>query len=359
MKATSGCNSERDRQIDLNALMLFYEVIRAGSFTAASEKLNLAKSSISRRLSKMEEHFGSILIKKSARRLTLTEFGESLYQRCQRIAEEVQAVSSEALVEQSETQGTLRVSVPSDFGVTWFASLIVDFANQYPHVNMVVRVHNSDLVDLNKEPFDIAIQVGELKKPSALVCKHLAMLSQAIYASPQYVSQHGIPQSIADCGRHDWIVTDVQRREGLWLFQPNSERQAIRVPHRVVLNNVRLARELAVMGLGVVLMPEIFGADAVHQKRLVRVMVPWQIPPLQVTAIVLSRDRIPKRARVFLEFFAERTRSWQAAIATNLSPHQSHLSGKASVVDSDLNYADPPRLSTKAVLAPTSASATD
>ena len=70
-------------------------------------------------------------------------------------------------------------------------------------------------------------------------------------------------------------------------------------PHRVVLNNVRLARELAVMGLGVVLMPEIFGADAVHQKRLVRAMVPWQIPPLQVTAIVLSRDRIPKRARVF------------------------------------------------------------
>ena len=114
---------------------------------------------------------------------------------------------------------------------------------------------------------------------------------------------------IADCGRHDWIVTDVQRREGLWLFQPNSERQAIRVPHRVVLNNVRLARELAVMGLGVVLMPEIFGADAVHQKRLVRVMVPWQIPPLQVTAIVLSRDRIPKRARVFLEFFAERARA--------------------------------------------------
>ena len=112
----------------------------------------------------MEEHFGTILIKKSARRLTLTEFGESLYQRCQRIAEEVQAVSSEALVEQSETQGTLRVSVPSDFGVTWFASLIVDFANQYPHVNMVVRVHNSDLVDLNKEPFDIAIQVGELKR---------------------------------------------------------------------------------------------------------------------------------------------------------------------------------------------------
>jgi DNA-binding transcriptional LysR family regulator len=320
-EAMNAGTSNLDRQLDLNALMLFYEVIQAGSFTAASAKLNLAKSSISRRISRLEEHFGSILIKKSARKLTLTEHGESLHRRCQKIAEELQAVSSEALVEHEEMQGTLRVSVPSDFGITWFANLVADFLKQCPQMVMVIRVYNSDIVDLNKEPFDIAIQVGELKKSSALVSKRLAMLSQAIYASPDYVAQHGTPQSIADCSCHDWIVTDVQQREGLWLFQANAERQAIRVAHRVQVDSARLARELAVMGLGVVLMPEIFGADAVHQQRLVRVMVPWQSPPLQVTAIFLSRDRIPKRARAFLEFFAERIRSWQAAITAGLCPH--------------------------------------
>lgn len=316
---TSG-KSAVDRQLDLNALMLFYEVIETGSFTAASAKLNLAKSSISRRLSKLEAHFGSILIKKSAHKLTLTEHGESLYRRCQRIAEELQAVSSEALVEQSEMQGTLRVSVPSDFGITWFANLIGDFLKLWPQLTMVVRVHNSDLVDLNKEPFDVAIQVGELKKSSALVSKRLVKLSQALYASPDYVARHGTPRSIADCSCHDWILTDVQQREGLWLFQANGERQAVRVAHRALVDSARLARELAVKSLGVVLMPEIFGDDAVQQNRLMRVMVPWQSPLLQVTAIFLSRDRIAKRARVFLEFFAERISRWQASIAAGQCP---------------------------------------
>lgn len=315
MKLISNCGSELDRQIDLNALMLFYEVIEAGSFTAASAKLNLAKSSISRRLSRMEEQFGSILIKKSARKLTLTELGESLYQRCQRIAAELHAASSEASVEQSGMQGTLRVSVPSDFGVTWFANLIADFVKLCPQLTIVVRVHNSDLVDLTKEPFDIAIQVGALKKDSPLVCKRLAALSQGIYAGPEYIAQHGTPLSLGDCVRHSWVVTDVQQREGLSLLHGRSGRQAIRVAHRIVVDSARLARELAILNLGVVLIPEIFAADALQCQRLVRVLLPWQSPSLQVTALFLSRDRIPKRARVFLEFFAERIRGWQAKIA--------------------------------------------
>jgi DNA-binding transcriptional LysR family regulator len=298
--------------MDLDSLMLFYEVIRAGSLTAAGIKLQLAKSTISRRLARLEQHLGCILVKKSARKLTLTEVGTLLYQRCTNIAAELHDASQEVRTLHSGMQGTLRLTVPADFGVTWLARLIDDFVRLFPEITITIRLHNNDFIDLLKEPFDIAIQVGEIK-PSQMVCKQLAIVPRGIYASPEYLARRGTPHSLEDCAKHDWIVTEVEQREGLWLSRRRSKRQAIRVTNKLVVNSARLGRELGIMGLGIVLIPDIFCTEAVQNQRLVRILIPWQSPPLRIAAFFLSRDRIPQKARAFLDFFADRARStnWQ------------------------------------------------
>jgi len=292
-------------QIDLNSLMLFYEVIEAGSLTAASAKLKLAKSTVSRRLACLEKQFGSVLVKKSARQLTLTEVGASLHNRCQIIAAEVHEATRQALEVHSNMQGLLRVSVPGDLGIDWLANVIADFTRLFPELTVAIRIHNSDIVDPIKEPFDIAIQIGE-KRPSQSVCKRLATLSRGIYASPDYLGLRGTPESLEDCRSHDWIVTDVQERDGVWLLRRNSKGRAIGAARKIVANSARLARELAIKGLGLALVPDALAADAVRERRLVRVLVDWKSPPLQVVALFVSRDRIPRKARVFLDFFADR-----------------------------------------------------
>jgi DNA-binding transcriptional LysR family regulator len=294
-----------DEHIDLNSLMLFYEVIEAGSLTAASAKLKVAKSTVSRRLNRLEQQFGLVLIKKSARKLVLTEVGANLHKRCQTIAAEVHKAGQQMLGMRSNMQGTLRISVPGDLGVTWLGKIICDFAQLSPNLTISLRMHNSDVVDLIKEPFDIAIQIGEMK-PSQLVCKHLATLSRGIYASPEYVARRGTPDSLDDCRAHDWIITDVQERDGIWLLRRHSKRNAMGVAPRVVANSARLARELAIMGLGLALVPNVLCMEAVRDQRLIRLLTQWQSPPLQIMAVFLSRDRIPGKTRAFLEFFAER-----------------------------------------------------
>jgi DNA-binding transcriptional LysR family regulator len=294
-----------DRQLDLTSLMLFYEVVECGSLVAAGVKLKIAKSTVSRRLSRLEQQVGSILLKRGTRKLTLTEIGASLHSRCKRVASEVEQASREALGMQSNMLGTLRLSIPGDLGVSWLGGVISDFNRQFPDVAINVRIHNSDIVDPTDEPFDIVIQVGE-KKPLRSVCRRLATLSRGIYVSPEYLAARGTPQSLEACKGHDWIVTDVQERDGVWLLRNNSKGRPISVVMKTVVNSARLAREFAISGLGLAMVPDILCRGAVQQGRLVRVLADWHAPPLHVGALLLSRDRIPRKTRVFLEFFAER-----------------------------------------------------
>jgi DNA-binding transcriptional LysR family regulator len=294
-----------NRQLDLDYLMLFHDVVEAGSLTAASAKLKLAKSTVSRRLARLEQQVGSILVKRGTRKLALTEIGASLHSRCQRIAAEVQQASEQALGMHSNMQGMIRLSIPGDLGVIWLGSVISDFVRQFPEINMAVRINNSDMVDPIEEPFDLVIQVGETK-PLRSVYRRLATLSRGIYASPEYLARRGTPRSLEECKAHEWIVTDVQVRDGVWLFRKGLKRRAISVASRIVVNSARLARELAIAGLGLALVPDTLCSDAVIQRRLVRVLTDWRTPALQVVALFLSRDRIPRKTRVFLEFLAER-----------------------------------------------------
>jgi len=296
-----------DRAVDLNSLMLFYEVIEAGSLTAAGEKLSMAKSTVSRRLARLEQHFGSVLVKKTGHRLILTEVGTNLYRSCRQIVGEVDQACREALTVHSGMQGTLRIIVPGDLGIRWLGGVVSDFVREFPNLTIFIEVHHSASIDVNKESFDVAIQVGETQPPQ-LICKHLASLSRGVYASPEYLARSGKPQSLEDCVTHNWIVTEVQEQEGLRLFRRRPGQRPIRVAHKIVVNSARLAREFALLGLGLTLVPDVLCADEVRNQRLVRVLGQWQTPPLQISALFLSRDKIPAKARTFLDFFAERVR---------------------------------------------------
>jgi DNA-binding transcriptional LysR family regulator len=291
--------------MDLNSFVIFYEVIKAGSLTGAGTNLGLAKSTVSRRLAALERHLNAMLIKKGGRKLTLTEAGTSLYRHCEKIATELDEATREVVSAQSNMQGMLRVSIPSDLGIHWLANLVADFRRKFPEVTIALLVHNNDEVDLIKEPFDIAIQIGTMK-PSQLICKRLATLDRGIYASPDYLARRGTPITLDECRQHDWIVTDVQERDGVWLFRRNKKREVVGIARKVVTNSARLAKDLAIKGAGLALILDCFCYDAIRDGRLRRVLLPWSSPPLQVAAVFLSRDRIPRKARTFLEFFAER-----------------------------------------------------
>lgn len=294
-------------RLDLNSLVLFYEVVNAKSITRASEQLRVPKSTISRKLTLLEQRLGGVLLRKGHRRLTTTELGATLYEHCRRLVTEVDSAGIDAAEMQEELRGLLRVSIPIDFGISWLSRAIADFSLRYPEIHLEIDV-NHRFVTPRDEPYDVTIHLGRLRE-SGLTYRRLATITRGVYANPAYLASRGAPESVEDFHAHDCIVTDQQRADGVWnmISRGNSERHRIvTVEGKIVVNNVGVARELAVAGMGLAILPNVMCKNDVKTSRLVRVLANWEGAPVQASALMLSRKGIPNKVRAFLDFLSDR-----------------------------------------------------
>ncbi len=289
--------------LDLNALMMFHEVVKSGSLSAACERLDVPRSTLSRRLIQLEKEMGTLLLKRSTRKLAPTDLGQSIHEHCARIEAEALAIQQKTSRIRSGLQGSLRVAMPIEFGTAWLGKAISEFAVKYPEMAVEVDV-SGRVVDLIDESVDIAITFGQ-PKPSRMTLRRLGSVSSGIYASPAYIERHGLPGSLDAIASHDCVVTDIQLREGIWQFRSSSGKRNVTIRSRLRVNSIRLARELVVGGAGMGLLPDMMCAAYVQSGALVRVLPSWRSPSLPVVALFLSRTSVPKKTRIFLDFVAE------------------------------------------------------
>lgn len=285
-------------RIDLNALMLFYETVNARSINKAAALLNIPKSTISRRLRLLEQQFNSTLLKRGARSLGLTETGQALYQRCERIVAELEKANLQTARMQDEMSGVLRISMPSFF-VGWVSEAIAEFARQHPALRLELEAHNRE-VDIAEEPFDVAIHFG---KPAENFhpARQLAELPRSFYATPAYLEENGTPQRYSELASHDLIVHHFQMRDKIfpWLRQPDGKPSPL--PPRCVANSAVVIRDLVLSDLGIGLMPDIMCHADIKSGALVRIPLDWESPPLTATATYLARRYAPAKTKAFLD----------------------------------------------------------
>ena len=289
-------------RLDLNSLRLFHDVVNARSMTRAAALLRIPKSTISRRLALLETHVGAILLKKGPRRLTTTDIGAVLYEHCRRVVDEVEEAGLETAQMQSALRGNLRVSIPIDFGNAWLSRAMAKFIHAYPAIHLEIDA-NSRAVDPREDPYAIAIQLGPVKE-SGLTYRRIATVTRGVYASPEYLARRGAPRSVDEFQQHDCILTEQQRQDGVWTFRNRSQHRFTEVVGKVVVNNIGIARELAIGHVGLSMLPNIMCRNDVRANRLVRVLTEWESPPMHATALILSRKGIPNKTRVFLDFLA-------------------------------------------------------
>ncbi|WGD51072.1 LysR substrate-binding domain-containing protein [Bradyrhizobium sp. CB1650] len=291
---------------EVDALLLFSEVVRSGNLTRASDSTGLSKATISRRLASFEEQVGALLLKRNSRGLALTSIGARLLEYAQRIDSEVKEARIEIDELQAVTRGTLRVSIPMEFGNAWLGKAVAEFALEYPDISLIVGTNNG-VVDLVREQFDIAIILGKLPD-SRLIHRKLTSLRRAAYASPKYVERHGMPRTLEELSHHRCIFTELQQRDGVWTFLKRSQRRHVEVTAHTTVANISLVRELLLSGVGIGILNDTMCLNDLKHARLVRVLPDWESPPLHTSAVTLKRTLVPKRTRLFLDFMVRRLR---------------------------------------------------
>lgn len=292
-------------QADANDLLLFARVAECGSFSRAADRLGLPKSTVSRRIAALETLLGERVLTRTTRRLTLTDFGQSLLEHARRLAEEVDAASALAQHRQSEPSGRLRVSMPADLATMLLGDVLLAFATRYRSVRLDLDL-SPRRVDLIGENFDLAIRVGSLPDDATLVARRLFDVRAGLYAAPAYLAQHPAPASPAALAEHETLQLLQQSGEPApWRLQSGQNVWEGTPPGRIGTNSVSALIGFAARGAGIALVSQQFVAPLLARGELVRVLPDWAAQAITVWAVMPSRRLVPAKTRAFLQMISD------------------------------------------------------
>ena len=291
--------------LEANDLMLFSRVAETGSFSRGAERVGLPKSTVSRRIAGLEAQLGERLFLRSTRKLTLTEFGESLLDHARRLSEEVEAASALAQHRQAEPSGRLRVSMPNDFAEILLPRMLALFTQRYPDVALDLDL-SPRRVDLLGEGFDLAIRMGNLSDDATLVARKLCEIRTCLYAAPSYAERRGLPAHPDELPAHACL--QIRSRDGNtlpWRLRRDGKYVDVAVSDQLKANSLGLLMHIALEGAGIAMLTDRFATPFVKTGRLVRVLPEWELDPATAWAVLPGRRLLPAKTRVFLEMLNE------------------------------------------------------
>ena len=284
-------------------MRIFAQVMEAGSFTAAADRLGMSKQSVSRRLMQLEERLGVRLLNRSTRRLDATPLGQHYYQSALRLLGEVQQVEHDISGQAQALRGTLRLSAPLSFAMSHLGCLLTEFLQLHPHVDVEVDLSDR-AVDLIGEGYDLALPIGALED-SSLIARRIASVERVYCASPAYLQARGVPLKPEDLAGHDCLPYG-HSRQVQWQFRQGGKAQAIQVTGRMRANNGELLRDAATAGMGVTYLPTFIVGQALADGRLVNVLEEWTPPALQLSAVYPQHRQVARPVQGFVSFLRER-----------------------------------------------------
>jgi len=284
-------------------MRIFAQVMEAGSFTAAADRLGMSKQSVSRRLMQLEERLGVRLLNRSTRRLDATPLGQHYYQSALRLLGEVQQVEHDISGQAQALRGTLRLSAPLSFAMSHLGCLLTEFLQLHPQVDVEVDLSDR-AVDLIGEGYDLALRIGALED-SSLIARRIASVERVYCASPAYLQARGVPLKPEDLAGHDCLPY-AHSRQVQWQFRQGGKAQAIQVTGRMRANNGELLRDAAIAGMGVTYLPTFIVGQALADGRLVNVLEEWTPPALQLSAVYPQHRQVARPVQGFVSFLRER-----------------------------------------------------
>ena len=282
----------------------FVRVVDAGSISAAAERLDTAKSAVSRRLGELEVRLGVRLLNRTTRRLSLTGAGSEFYERCLTILADVADAEQRIAADEAELSGRMRVAAPLSFGLAHLGPAINQFLRLNPRVTFDIDF-NDRQIDLVEEGFDLAIRIARLPD-STLVARRLTGIRHAVCASPTYWDAHGRPKRPEDLKQHVALrYTNVRQRGWSWTG-PGGTRGSVTVPVGLSANNGRYLVHAAAEGHGVVRTPVFIAHEAIEAGALEPVLTEFRWGDLDAYAVYPPTRHVSHRVRAFIDFLAER-----------------------------------------------------
>ena len=292
----------------LEEIEAFLAVVDEAGFGAAAERLGIAKSMVSRRVSELELRLGVQLLQRTTRRQSLTDAGREFYPRATQVIADLNEAEDFVADANCQLSGRIRLALPLGFGVSQLATPLNRFMRDHPDIELDIDLSDR-MVDLIGENIDLAIRIGELED-SNLVARRLAAVYFAICASPDYLERFGEPKHPDELAQHEVMVYSNLPAGRQWSWNLDGKRISPRLKYRLSANNGEFLAAMACHGLGLVGGPRAYLQDYIDRGQLVPVLTEFSHPPVGMYAVyppgrLISR-RVKSLSDALLEYFRKR-----------------------------------------------------
>jgi DNA-binding transcriptional LysR family regulator len=288
----------------LNGMGVFSAVVRAGSFAAAGEQLDMSQPGVSRAIARLEARLGIRLFDRTTRVVSLTDDGRRFHAQITPLLAGLEEAAATASSGATAVRGHMRVNIDPFFSHLILGPRLEEFLEQHPQLHL--QLLTSDRPgDMLADGVDLAIRFGEPRE-SSLVARKLLDTRILTVAAPSYLKRYGRPkqpQDLAD-GKHVSIeFRDPESgRPFVWQFHRKRKRLEVVTAGRLVLNDVRTMHSLCVAGYGIAQVMELGAASLLAQGALVELFPDWADERFPLYALHPSRHHPPARTRAFLDF---------------------------------------------------------
>ena len=294
----------------LLSMRVFQRVIDEGGFAAAARALDMSPAVVTRLVADLEEHLGTRLLHRSTRRVSLSEAGESYLARVRAILQDIDEADALANLHTQELAGELHVLATPVLATYVLAPLVAGFRALYPKI--VLHVNVESFIEPPIDGNDVTLFTADEAYDGDVVARKIAVVEGVFVASPEYLKRKGTPLRPEDLSAHDCLgIKGGALGTRLWRFK-NSEnlQDVVDVPVTPVVwsNHIETLIRATLDGAGIAPATVELVAPFLASGELVRVIPPWIVGQMYLYAALPSRQFLPRRTRVFLDYLSEQTR---------------------------------------------------
>jgi DNA-binding transcriptional LysR family regulator len=293
--------------MDFDELRIFARVADLGSFSRAAEQLGLAKGHVSTSIQRLEARLGTRLLQRTTRSVRLTQDGELFLERCKELLAETEQLQAMFSPISGGLSGRLRIDLPSSFARDFVIPRLPEFLNAHPLLEIGISTTDRR-VDLVHEGFDCLMRVGALGN-SDLVARPLGSMQMANAASPAYLKERGVPQSLEDLARHRLVhyTPRLTANDAGWEYFDATAGAYRLLPMQamVTVNGTDAYQAAALAGLGIIQAPTLGLRKLFEQGLLAPVMPAFTACPMPVSLLYAHRRQLAPRVQAVMVWLAE------------------------------------------------------
>jgi DNA-binding transcriptional LysR family regulator len=293
----------------LQSMRVFQRVIDEGGFAAAARALDMSPAVVTRLVADLEEHLGTRLVHRSTRKVSLSEAGEAYLARVRAILQDIDEADALANLHTQELAGELHVLATPVLATYLLAPLLAGFRAKYPKISLHIQVESFE--EPSVEEHDVTLFAADEAYDGTIVARKIASTHGILVAAPSYLQRKGIPSTPDDLAAHDCLELkgSIARHKRWHLRNQANPHEAVDLNLTPVISSNHIETLIAATLDGVGITPctvELVG-PLLATGELVRVLAPWVAGQLHLYAALPSRQYLPRRTRVFLDYLTEQT----------------------------------------------------